>query len=125
MGTLRSFSAQERLLLKSGVENLCQDSARTYDTKVSLVWDGGCPAIHNDAGLIHVLQTLDPVICNDFTPTMAAEDFACYQDAAPGVMMWLGIGDVPPLHNEAFYVPMEVLPFGVELWTKIARHKWK
>ena len=72
-----------------------------------------------------MLQKLNPTICDDLSPTMAAEDFACYQDFAPGVMMWMGVGDVPPLHNEAFYVPTEVLPQGVELWMKIARHKWK
>ena len=125
MGTLRSFSPWDRQVLKTGVEYLCRHAAQAYDTKVSLVWDGGCPAIHNDAELIRVLQKLNPTICDDLSPTMAAEDFACYQDFAPGVMMWMGVGDVPPLHNEAFYVPTEVLPQGVELWMKIARHKWK
>ena len=59
------------------------------------------------------------------TQTLAGEDFAYFGEYAPSCMIWLGIGDTPPLHNEKFFVPEEVLPIGVELWNKIATYDWK
>lgn len=124
MGTIRSFSPRDRRHMKERLEALCQKSASRYGTTLQVDWDGGCPAIHNDPVLIAVLRELDPAVRDGWTPTMAAEDFACYQEYAPGVMLWLGIGDTPPLHNGAFYIPEDILPEGVALWQKIAQHDW-
>ena len=74
--------------------------------------------------MIDLLKQLQPSLMDDAAPTMAAEDFAYYQEYAPGVMLWLGLGDVPPLHNEAFFVPEDILHFGVELWNEIAAFNW-
>ena len=123
-GTLRSFSAQDRKRIKDGITQLCEESTKKYNTSFELNWEGGCPAIHNDAALIYELQEIEPAVCDTLTPSMAAEDFSCYQDYAPGVMLWIGIGDVPPLHSDTFYVPEDILPEGVALWKKIAKHNW-
>lgn len=124
MGTIRSFSSRDRQHIKSRLEALCQDVATQYGTSAQVEWDGGCPALRNDQRLIASLCSLDANIHDELTPTMAAEDFACYQEYAPGVMLWMGIGDTPPLHNGAFYIPEEILPKGVALWLKIAQHDW-
>lgn len=124
MGTIRSFSARDREHMKTQLETLCQKTASCYGTKVLVEWDGGCPALRNDPVLIGALRDLDPAVQVGLTPTMAAEDFACYQEYAPGVMLWVGIGDTPPLHNGAFYIPEDILSEGVALWQKIAQHDW-
>ncbi len=124
-GTLRTYSPAARRDIKAQIEHTAADTAAAYGTTATVQWDGGCPAVHNSAALIRRLQALEPSLCVDAAPTMAAEDFACYLEHADGVMLWLGIGDTPPLHNETFYVPEEILPRGVALWERIAAADWK
>ena len=124
-GTLRTFSDQDRENIKSRLEAVTRAAAEKYGTDAILAWDGGCPAISNSAELILELQKLIPNVCDTAQPTLAAEDFALYQKFAPGVMLWLGIGDTPPLHNSAFYVPENILPIGTSMWVEIASHDWK
>ena len=123
-GTIRSFSASDRKNIKELLADSVSCAGKKPGIHAELRWDGGCPAIRNDRIMVDLLKQLQPSLMEDTAPTMAAEDFACYQEYAPGVMLWLGLGDVPPLHNEAFYVPEDVLPFGVELWGKIAAFDW-
>lgn len=124
-GTIRTYSAAVRQKIKSRLEQTVADAAARFGTTARVIWDGGCPSVYNDARLIEQLRTLVPVLDENATPTLAAEDFACYLEYAPGVMLWLGIGDTPPLHNEAFYVPEQILPDGVALWVKLAARDWK
>lgn len=123
-GTIRSYSASDRQKIKALLENAISSAERTTGTHAELLWDGGCPAVRNDSMVVDLMKQIEPALMDDAAPTMAAEDFACYQEYAPGVMLWLGLGDVPPLHNEAFYVPEDILYSGVELWLKIAAFDW-
>lgn len=123
-GTIRSYSPSDRKRIKSLLASAVSDATEATGTYGELLWDGGCPAIQNDSLIIDRLKQIEPTLMDDAVPTMAAEDFACYQEYAPGAMLWLGLGDVPPLHNEAFYVPEEILYTGAELWRKIAVFDW-
>ncbi len=124
-GTLRTYSPAVRRDIKAQIVRAAADAAAPYGTTATVQWDGGCPAVHNSAALIRRLQTAEPTLGVDAAPTMAAEDFACYLEHADGVMLWLGIGDTPPLHNEAFYVPQAILPRGVALWESVAATDWR
>ena len=124
-GTLRTYSAVVRQEIKGRLEQAAADAAARFGTTAQVIWDGGCPSLHNDARLLKAVRSLVPELDDEVSPTLAAEDFACYLEHAPGVMLWLGIGDTPPLHNEAFYVPEQILPDGVELWVKLAARDWK
>lgn len=124
-GTLRTYSPLARRDIKAQIERTVADTAAVYGTTAAVRWDGGCPAVYNNAALIRRLQTLEPSLIDTAVPTMAAEDFACYLEHADGVMLWLGIGDTPPLHSDTFYVPEDILPRGVVLWETIAATDWK
>ncbi len=124
-GTLRTYSPLVRRDIKAQLERTVADTAAAYGTTATVRWDGGCPAVHNSSALIRRLRVLEPSLSDNAAPTMAAEDFACYLEHADGVMLWLGIGDTPPLHNESFYVPEDILPRGVALWETIASADWK
>ena len=124
-GTLRTYSPAVRRDIKKQIERTVSEAATAHSTTATVRWEGGCPAVHNSDALIRRLQALEPLLTDDAIPTMAAEDFACYLENADGVMLWLGLGDTPPLHNESFYVPEDILPRGVALWEKIATNDWK
>jgi IAA-amino acid hydrolase len=56
---------------------------------------------------------------------MAGEDFAFYQQLAPGVLFGIGnrseeAGSVHPLHNPRFFVDEDVVPVGAALHTALA-----
>lgn len=123
-GTLRTFSETDRKNIKLMLEKTVKESAQKYGTEAQLNWYAGCPAIDNSEKIINELGGLVPDFVCDQPRTLAAEDFACYQKYAQGVMLWLGTGDTPPLHNESFFVPEDILPKGVSLWQKIALHNW-
>lgn len=124
-GTLRTYSPAVRGEIKNQIETVTADTAAQYGTDATVIWDGGCPAVHNSAALIRKLQTVLPDLRTDAVPTMAAEDFACYLEHADGILLWLGIGDTPPLHSDSFYVPTDALPHGVALWQTVASVDWK
>jgi amidohydrolase len=57
-------------------------------------------------------------------PSMGAEDFAYYLQKVPGSFFRLGIGNetkgiAHPYHSSLFDIDEEVLPFGVEMFTRI------
>ena len=124
-GTIRTYSPQDRAFLTSSVEAAVKEMTDRFGTTYDFVWDGNCPSVRNDPGLVKILSGLIPELSSDTQPTLAAEDFARYQEFAPGVLIWLGAGDTAPLHNPRFTVPQELLPMGVSLWLKIAAYPWK
>ncbi len=123
-GTIRTYSKEYQSNIKSLLNKTASDIANCYGTNAEVVFDGGCPPVYNSEKIVNVLVDTFGVKDNA-QPTLAAEDFALFGEFAPSVMLWLGIGDTPPLHNEKFFVPNEVLPIGVDLWIQIAKHNWK
>ncbi len=120
-GTIRTYSVEHRESIKNLIEKTASDIASKYGTRPNITYDGGCPPVYNSEKLVAVLANNFGVQDNA-TPTLAGEDFAIYSDYAPSCMLWLGLGDTPPLHNEKFFVPTDVLPIGTNLWIKIANY---
>ena len=55
-------------------------------------------------------------------PSMAAEDFACYQQEIPGLFLFLGVGggkNTQPLHNSQFDFDEDTLLVGVEVYGRL------
>ena len=121
-GTLRTFSVSVKNRLQKKIQEAAEAAAQEFGAYAEVQWLGGTPPLANDQALIDELAGFLPNIYTDVEPSYAAEDFARYQEYAPGVLMWLGTGDTAPLHNECFLVPEEVLYVGVDGWLKIARH---
>ncbi len=124
-GTLRTYSVQHQKNIKQLLQQTADDIACNYGTTAQITFEGGCPPVYNSEKIVAILTGDNFGVNDTATPTLAAEDFAFFGNYAPSAMIWLGLGDVPPLHNEKFSVPSEVLPIGVELWVKIANHNWK
>ena len=123
-GTLRTFLENDCLNIKAALEKACRDAEKATGAKVELNWECSVPALNNDETLIQRMQTLFADMDTDIEATPVAEDFSLLEKQAPGVLVWLGLGDVPPLHNSAFYVPEEILPIGVNFWLTIANTQW-
>lgn len=123
-GTIRTYSPSDRQIIKSMLVASAQAAAGARGTEMEFIWESECPAVMNDAALVEKLGELIPGLA-EAEPTLAGEDFARYQELAPGVLLWLGMGDTPPLHNSRFAVPEALLEKGVALWQQIALHDWR
>ena len=106
------------------LEQIAAQAAADYGTEVNVIYSSSAPAVINPESLTKRVQQLLPNVITQIQPTRIAEDFSRYQEKAPGVLMWLGVGDTPSLHNSKFLVPKEVLPTGVDTWIRLASHKW-
>ena len=124
-GTIRTYSTEHRENIKSLIDKTARDIAAKYGTRPDIAYDGGCPPVFNDEKIVDILSNDNFGVYTDATPTLAGEDFSLFGEYAPSCMLWLGTGDTPPLHNEKFFVPQELLPIGVNLWQKIATYDWK
>ena len=123
-GTLRTYYPETREKVLAKLEEIAAQTAAEYGTDVEVTYSGSAPAVINPEDLTRRVQTLLPNVVTDIEPTRIAEDFSRYQELAPGVLMWLGVGDTPSLHNGKFLPPREVLPVGVDTWLRLAEHKW-
>jgi amidohydrolase len=123
-GTLRTYYPETRRKILAKLEQIVAETAAEYRTEVEVVYSSSAPAVINPEELTERVQQLLPDVLTEMEPTRIAEDFSRYQEKAPGVLMWLGVGDTPSLHNGKFLVPKEVLPTGVDTWVRLAEHKW-
>lgn len=123
-GTIRTYSPADRKVIKELLAETVEKAAAVRGTRAEFIWESECPAVMNDAALVAKLRQAVPELA-EAQPTLAGEDFARYQELAPGVLVWLGTGDTPPLHNSRFFVPEELLEKGVTLWQRIAAYDWK
>ena len=123
-GTLRTYYPKTRERVLAKLEEIASQAAKDYGTEVEVIYGSFAPAVINPEELTMRVQELLPNVVTQIEPTRIAEDFSRYQEVAPGVLMWLGVGDTPCLHNGKYLTPKEVLPLGVDAWVRLAEHKW-
>lgn len=123
-GTLRTYYPETREKVLAELEKIVAETAAKYGTEAEVIYRTYAPAVINPENLTAQVQALLPNALTQIEPTRIAEDFSRYQEAAPGVLLWLGVGDTPSLHNSKFLPPREVLPLGVDTWLRLAQHQW-
>ena len=123
-GTLRTFLKSEREAIIQLLEASVAEAADLFGTQAYIEWEGGCPAVSNSPELVKICEGIISGLDCNVPATLAGEDFAYYQEYAPGVMLWLGTGDTPPLHNGGFYVPEDLLSVGASIWEELACVDW-
>jgi hippurate hydrolase len=123
-GALRTYYPETREKVLAKLEEIAAQTAVEFKTEAEVTYSSFAPAVINPKAVTEQVQKLLPYVVTEIEPTRIAEDFSRYQELAPGVLMWLGVGDTPSLHNSKFLVPQEVLPVGVDAWVRLATYKW-
>ena len=123
-GALRTYYPKTRERILAKLEEIVAQTAAEYKTEAEVICSSFAPAVINPEALTRQVRMLLPNVITQMEPTRIAEDFSRYQEKAPGVLLWLGVGDTPSLHNSKFLVPKEVLPIGVDAWIRLAEYKW-
>lgn len=124
VGSLRSYDPVTRQKVLDKLEKIVAEAGAQYGTQAVLNAFAYNPAVSNPVALAEKVSALLSDLTVEMESSLASEDFSRYQEAAPGMFVWLGVGDTAALHNGKFQVPQEILPVGVDAWLRIANHKW-
>lgn len=124
-GTIRSFDRETYGRIKDKLADMTQGIGQSYGVEAELVIRDFYPEVHNDPDLTEALLKLTEDLPRQILkPVMLAEDFAFYQEAIPGVFLFLGTGNpdlgyTAPLHSARFNFDEAVLLQGIELYRRI------
>jgi amidohydrolase len=129
LGTVRSLSQKVREELKSRMEEVTQGVAKSFGMDYHFDFQWGYPALINDPEMSHLVAAacakgIGKENVEFIRPSMGGEDFAYYLEKVPGSFFRLGCrneekGIVNPFHSSRFNIDEDVLPFGVEMFTRI------
>ena len=119
-GSLRCFSEEHSVFLKSFIKDIASKIQKETGTRFEIEYSEGYLPVRNDPKLFKLAEkALGGIEILD-RPSMTTEDFSYYQVHAPGVFLFLGVGDTAPLHSDRFNYDEEVLKVGLEAYIKLA-----
>lgn len=129
-GTVRTFDQNIRTRVWERFDEICsgvcQATGATYTAEKIL----GYPPVVNTPELAAIVaeagrESTDESMVREVRPSMGGEDFSYYQQKAPGLFLYLGIGNPDkqasfPHHHPKFDIDESVLTLGVETMVRAA-----
>lgn len=115
-GSLRSFDPVHHTYMKEQLQQLVEQIAKETKTTIEIHYTEGYPVVYNNPQLVKTIQHTFTKIKELKKPYLQGEDFGQYTKKYPCVFFLLGLGDVPPLHNERFTFDASVLQKGVQMY---------
>ncbi|MFP4200029.1 MAG: M20 family metallopeptidase [Clostridia bacterium] len=125
--TVRSLSPEIRDMLPGRIEGIIDGVTRAMRAEYTLEYDFGYPPLENDPAMVDVVaRTARALLGADRVktldePSLGAEDFAYFAQAAPGCFFRLGVRNedkglgVYPNHNPKFDLDEGSLAVGVKV----------
>ncbi|HXM18668.1 MAG TPA: amidohydrolase [Candidatus Tumulicola sp.] len=123
-GTIRCLDESIRATIPERVERMVRGICEAHRASYAMDVEYGYPGVLNDPALVDVVETIlrerlgKGVVQHIKAPTMGAEDFAYFAQAAPGCYIRLGVA--PPgvsnpamLHSPEFRLDEAAMPVGV------------
>ncbi len=120
-GTMRTYAVADYEFMKRRLFEIAQAIEAETGARIELEVQQGYPAILNDQALFDGAKALlagIPFVTFE-SPSLLGEDFSCYMQRIPGLMLYVGVGDVPPLHSPAFDFDERALLTGVEVLKRL------
>lgn len=117
VGTMRSFSDENYVMMKERMEKIAQSIASMFDVDVELEIQDYYGVVRNDASMVEQLKEVCQEDYVQIKPRMISEDFSFYQQEVPGVFYFCGVRDETHtrlIHDSAFDFNEEALLNGVE-----------
>ncbi len=118
-GTVRAFQDEVFEHLHRGMEQIAADVERSTGCTVEVTVVNGYPAVMNPQDLFDKVMDCAPFATLE-APNMTAEDFSYYQREVPGMLFFLGLGDVPALHSSNFDYDDSILVKGADFFETLA-----
>jgi amidohydrolase len=129
-GTVRAFEGPIRKQLARELPKIARGVASALGAKLEFDYRWGYPPTVNDAKMSGVVRNavrdaMGPGAAVEQDVTMGAEDMSLVLQEVPGCYVFLGSmnrkkGFVHPHHSARFDFDEDALPWGVELWLRLA-----
>ena len=120
-GSLRAFQDPVFEGLRECLFKIAKDVEHTFGCRIEISMSEGYPAVMNPPELYRQVKRI--VEFNDLEePSMTSEDFSWYQKHMPGMFFFLGLGDVPALHNNKFNFDETILEKGADFFEALAEN---
>ena len=114
-GTARSYTEENRVLIKQRMKNIIEGIAKTYNAEITLDYrDGYPPTINHIAPTEKVLKASNRIVGQKAGMpylSMGGEDFAYYLQKIPGCFFFVGSA---PNENELFETPHHCSHFNMD-----------
>lgn len=131
LGTVRCLDETVRRSMPERIERIVSGICAAHRASHAIDFEFGYPSVHNDPQLTEKVMAIASgagevsSVTELARPTMGAEDFAYFAQAAPGCMIRLGCaapGDDRPasLHSPEFRLDENAIPTGVALLRALA-----
>lgn len=124
-GTVRCYAPAVRQAMAGLLTAIAQGVAAGHRCRAEVAYQHLVPAVWNDADAAALVATvakrvLGPARVQEAAMTMAAEDFAVYQQHLSGCFFWLGSAGPHGLHHPAYAVDEACIETGAALLTEVA-----
>ncbi|GIV17191.1 MAG: peptidase M20 [Armatimonadota bacterium] len=125
-GTVRCLREESRSRVRQRTGQLVDAIAQAWHLAGRFEWHDGVPVLWNDQTVItRIARAAEEAFGREKViwlehPLMGAEDFACFAQAVPSAMFFLGLGEVADWHTACFDFPDEALAPGVEMFVRLA-----
>ncbi|MBP2667143.1 MAG: N-acetyldiaminopimelate deacetylase [Firmicutes bacterium] len=129
-GTIRSFDQAVRMRVWDRLDQICNGVCQAMGATYTLEKIFGYPPVINNPEVAAVVaeagrESTDPAMVQEIRPCMGAEDFSYYLQKAPGMFLFLGIGNPAtgaafPHHHPKFDMDESALITGVEVMVRAA-----
>jgi len=124
-GTLRSFTAEVKQLMRSRLVEMMDNTAVAYGARAELIFrDGYPPTVNNAEKAEFAMKVAASVVGDDKVslsapPRMGAEDFSYMLEKCPGAYVFVGNGPSAGLHHQEFNFNDEIAPIGASYLARI------
>ncbi|PKA41581.1 M20 aminoacylase family protein [Rhizobium sullae] len=130
-GTARAYSANVRDQLEQEIGRLAEGTAVMYGIAADYQFERRIPPVVNDAdatqrAVAAARAVFGEKVRTSFPPSTAGDDFAFFEQNAPGCYVWLGNGpaiDGALHHNTAYDFNDDALGYGAAYWVKLVEQE--
>ena len=128
-GTVRTLSNDVRDMAEMKIRKIVENTASTYDAKVTLNYERGYPVMVNatkeTSYMVEVAEEVAGVtnVDNNAAQVMGAEDFSYMLEERPGAYIRVGNGDTASLHHPCYNFNDEAIPFGTSFWVELVEKR--
>jgi amidohydrolase len=128
-GTIRCLDERVRKSIPERLERMVKGICDAHRARYEVEFEFGYPSVYNDPPLVDracaILRDAGETVVELPAPSMGAEDFAYFAQAAPGIYLRLGVGfpgvaDPPMAHSPEFRLDESALPTGVRTLRALA-----
>jgi amidohydrolase len=130
-GTVRTLDEGVRDLMESRLRAVVESTAAAFGAKATLDYLRDYPVTVNAADNAgYAASAAAQVVGGDAVnakvkPSMGSEDFAYMLQERPGAYIFMGVGDVAPLHTAEYDFNDDAIPYGVNYWVALAENRFQ